>query len=136
MELKQYILLLINEESNELAKESDKAIRFGLSEHHPEDPQQISNNIRINNKFIDLVATLLVANIIGIQLDSINYLTTLLNTEYKEQINIKINKIIKFMKMSVCEHQLNMTLLEVSQLHTKINEYLQLLNPTKANSLK
>ena len=123
LNLNQYILLLINEEANEIAKETDKALRFGLNEHHPDDPQQKSNEIRIENEFIDLIATLYIANICGINISNI-IIDMALTSSYRQQIIDKIFNILKALKLSIYEGQLNMTLVEANRLENKIKNHL------------
>lgn len=117
MNLKQYLLLLINEESNELAKEAGKAIRFGINERAPQDKR--TNEERMSEKFINLVATLYIANYANINMCP-TYINMAIN-EYKELIIDKIKKIFKFMRVSVFEGQLNLTTVEISKLEDAVN---------------
>ena len=123
MNLRQYLLLLINEESNEIAKEAGKAIRFGLFEHHPDDPSKLTNEVRIENEFIDLIASLFVANVYDIKISPIIIEMTI-NSPYRDKIIARIDHIIKFMRASVCEGQITSTLVEINNLNQKIKDRL------------
>lgn len=123
MNLQQYILLLISEESGEIAKAASKAIRFGLNEHHPEDPLRLTNKERIANEFIDLIATLFITNILGIEICP-TLIENALHSEHKDKIIAKIHHIVKFMKASIYEGQLNVPLVDIRKIDNKIQDTL------------
>ena len=126
MTLKQYLLLLINEESNELAKEADKAIRFGVLERHPENKEK-TNEERLSNKFIDLITIMYIANCLGINIHMPDITTFLEDVQYAELISQKIIKTFKFMKQSVFDGQLNLTIAEIRKYEDTVQNSIHLL---------
>jgi len=56
MNRKEYLLLCLNEECLEVAKEADKALRFGLDDWEPGKPQTETNRKRITEELTDLIA--------------------------------------------------------------------------------
>lgn len=127
MTLKQYLLLLINEESNELAKETDKAIRFGVAERNPGDNK--TNEERLSNKFIDLITIMYIANCLGIKIYMFNIKILLEDVQYAELISTKIIKTFKSMKQSVFDGQLAVSIAEIRNLEDTVqNKIYSLIN--------
>lgn len=127
MTLKQYLLLLINEESNELAKETDKAIRFGVAERNPGDNK--TNEERLSNKFIDLITIMYIANCLGIKIYIFNIKILLEDIRYAELISTKIIKTFKSMKQSVFDGQLTVPIAEIRNLEDTVqNKIYSLMN--------
>lgn len=127
MTLKQYLLLLINEESNELAKETDKAIRFGVAERNPGDNK--TNEERLSNKFIDLITIMYIANCLGINIYMFNIKILLEDVQYAELISTKIIKTFKSMKQSVFDGQLAVPIAEIRKLEDTVqNKIYSLIN--------
>ena len=56
MDRKEYLLLCLNEECLEVAKEADKALRFGLNDWSPNLPKTETNRKRISDELSDLIA--------------------------------------------------------------------------------
>ena len=59
----EHLLTCLNEECLEVAKDADKALRFGLDDWPPDDPLCVTNRERIVNELNDIlgVARLLVS---------------------------------------------------------------------------
>lgn len=125
MNLKQYILLLINEESDEIAKAASKAIRFGLNEYNPMDSIKLTNTERIEKEFVDLIAILFIANILGINICN-SIIDSALKSKYREQIIMRIQHVIKFMKTSIYEGQLELNLPDISKIDSQIHDKLNI----------
>lgn len=84
----QYILTLIQEECAELSQRASKALRFGLYEVQP--GQELDNWERLRGEFVDLWTSVCL-------LDRL-----LVNFDYDhDDVGAKINKIKKYMKISV-----------------------------------
>jgi len=44
------------EECAELIQECAKAKRFGIGNHHPDDPEKTSNGLRMRNELLDIIS--------------------------------------------------------------------------------
>ena len=119
MNLEQYLLLLINEESNELAKEAGKAIRFSLNERHPDDKEH-TNEERITLSFIDLIATMYVAKFANVHICDDHLFSILKVPEYRSEVINKIQRIFKFMRTSMFERQLDILPKDITALENEI----------------
>lgn len=56
MNRQEYLLVCLNEECLEVAKEADKALRFGLDDWSPSAPPSETNRKRISQELTDLIA--------------------------------------------------------------------------------
>lgn len=56
MNRKEYLLVCLNEECLEVAKEADKALRFGLDDWSPSGPSTETNRKKISQELTDLIA--------------------------------------------------------------------------------
>lgn len=58
----EILLAQLAEECNETAKECMKALRFGLDDHNPKDPEKKTNRLKIEEELSDLIT---VANMLS-----------------------------------------------------------------------
>lgn len=56
MNRQEYLLVCLNEECLEVAKEVDKALRFGLDDWSPSGPSSETNRKKISQELTDLIA--------------------------------------------------------------------------------
>jgi hypothetical protein len=57
----EYVLHCVEEEALEVALAISKAQRFGMHDHHPNDPPGITNAVKILGEFNDLICMLRMA---------------------------------------------------------------------------
>lgn len=89
MTKKEYLLLLIAEECNEVGQRASKALRFGLKEIQPGQP--LNNTQRLIYEFNDLVATIELMDEEGM-LDG----ESMIDRDMVEEKKIKIEKYLSY----------------------------------------
>lgn len=91
MNRQEYLLVCLNEECLEVAKEADKALRFGLDDWSPSGLPSETNRKKITQELTDLIA---VAQMLKDEYHIDEYMI-------EENITKKKNKIEKYMLYSI-----------------------------------
>lgn len=95
MDKEQFYLKLVEEECTEIAQVCSKAIRFGIDNHPPNNPET-TNRLRLQEEYNDLLATFtLLAKHCGIEVYFDNKLIAkkLEKVEKFKQYSIELNKL-------------------------------------------
>ena len=90
MNVKEHLLTCLAEECSEVAKEVSKALRFGLNDKYPKDPDQRTNSQRIVDELNDLVAVVKMLEAEKILPDRCAF-------NYSKQY-LKVGRVTKYMK--------------------------------------
>ena len=122
MSIKEYILLLLSEESTEITFHVNKSLRFGLDKYNPLDEHPVSNLDAVEKEVSDLFSVLFLANVAGITIrkDFMDGIALLM----EPHLSRKLDKIFNFMKTSIRCRTLHATEEEVDELKKKAFDYL------------
>ncbi|NIQ80603.1 MAG: hypothetical protein GTN93_21425 [Anaerolineae bacterium] len=65
MKKEDHLLTVLAEECSEVAQQACKALRFGMDDFDPRDPERVSNKRRIEREVAEVIA---VANMLGLNI--------------------------------------------------------------------
>ena len=91
MNRREHLLTTLSEECAEVAKEVSKALRFGLDDHQPGQPETETNRKKLTEELNDLIA-------IAEMLYDESYIDDFLDIDKMETKKKKVEKYLKYSK--------------------------------------